>query len=372
MIPIEYYKDSYYFLMVVIFIMALLPILFNYNIDTYPNLNKKLTVVTLLIVSILFIGLRDPYGSWRFLGDTSAYTFIYDQFKNGFFEINKDYVFYYFMQFFAQILQAPIELFYTICAACYVLPPIITYKKWFGKHFVFIVLLHFSMMSFFPFGINTFRHGLATALFLYSFSYFSSKKSIMYVLMVLSISFHSSLILPFSVFVLATFLKNIRFSIYFWFLSIILNLLLFDKIDYYGSLLISQINILKDQRFDALFDYHEISEVFLTTSFRIDFVLYSAIPIIYAYWFINRLKFHDKLYYILVNTYIICNAIWILLMYRHFTDRLAYLSWFLMPLILFYPVLKSKSYKKQSKLIFLTILSSLILTIGLYLRSLWK
>lgn len=368
MIPIEYYKDAYYFITVVFSLIALLPLLFNYSIETYPNLNRKLAVVTLLIISILFIGLRDPYESWHFFGDTSVYTLKYDQFKNGMFEINHDYVFYYIMQFFAQTLQAPIELYYTFIAACYVILPIMTFKKWFGKHFVFIVILNLSMVSFFPFGINTVRSGLATALFLFALSYFFSKKSVMYMIMVLSLFIHISMILPISVFIFGTFLKNIRFSIYFWFVSVILNLLVGTQIEYYASLLSSQINFLKDDRFDLLYDHDVISEVFLTTSFRIDFVLYGAIPIIYAYWFINRLKFQDKLYNILVNTYIICNAIWILLMYRYFTDRLAYLSWFLMSVILFYPVLKSKLHKNQSKLIFLTIVSSFILTIGLYLR----
>jgi hypothetical protein len=50
-----------------------------------------------------------------------------------------------------------------------------------------------------------------------------------------------------------------------------------------------------------------------------------------------RLLRRDPFYARLVNTYLLSNALWALLIHANFSNRFAYLSWFMMPWILLYP-----------------------------------
>lgn len=50
----------------------------------------------------------------------------------------------------------------------------------------------------------------------------------------------------------------------------------------------------------------------------------------------------DSFYARLVNTYLLANAIWVLLIHANFSNRFAYLSWFMMPWLLLYPFVPGK------------------------------
>ena len=75
--------------------------------------------------------------------------------------------------------------------------------------------------------------------------------------------------------------------------------------------------------------------------FRIDFLLYSAAPIFLGYKIIikDRLSV-SKMYKTIFNMYLCTNAVWCLCMYASYCNRIAYLSWFMYPIVLIYPLLK--------------------------------
>ena len=77
MIPVEIYSTVYYFILSIIVLLGIFPLFFKPNLESFPSINLKVTNLLLLIITILFIGLRDPFGSWRYLGDTSQYTNIF-------------------------------------------------------------------------------------------------------------------------------------------------------------------------------------------------------------------------------------------------------------------------------------------------------
>ena len=58
---------------------------------------------------------------------------------------------------------------------------------------------------------------------------------------------------------------------------------------------------------------NEIGEIVQTSStFRWDFLLYSALAVGVAYYFIYIRKYKDQYYTWLLNIYLICNAFWII------------------------------------------------------------
>ena len=55
-----------------------------------------------------------------------------------------------------------------------------------------------------------------------------------------------------------------------------------------------------------------------------------------------RLLQLDPFYARLVNTYLLANALWVLVIQTSFSNRFAYLSWFMMPWVLLYPFVPGK------------------------------
>lgn len=216
-------------------------------------------------------------------------------------------------------------------------------------------------MSFWAFGINGLRNGLAASFFIFSFNYVN-RKWLMFFILLLSVSFHKSMLLTLLALLAGSYIKNTKLLIYVWIFVAVLMYFMGNQIDPYVSDLFNL--ILKfDVRDGDMFsdNYNEI----IQRRYRFDFILYSAVPIVLGYWFIYKKGYNNKFYTVLLHTYIISNTVWLFMIYAAFTNRIAFLSWFLMPLIMIYPLLKEKLVKNQGEFIGLMILASLVFTLTL-------
>ena len=74
--------------------------------------------------------------------------------------------------------------------------------------------------------------------------------------------------------------------------------------------------------------------------FRLDFAVYSALPVVAGVLYRYLWGYRSKVYTTLLNTYIIANMGWLLLNTVPYTDRIAHLSWTLIPVVLFMPLLQ--------------------------------
>ena len=72
--------------------------------------------------------------------------------------------------------------------------------------------------------------------------------------------------------------------------------------------------------------------------FRWDFILYSSLPLILAAYTLFVRKIYNNTYLLLLGTYMYANVFWILVIRGLFSNRIAYLSWFLYPIVLAYPL----------------------------------
>ena len=102
------------------------------------------------------------------------------------------------------------------------------------------------------------------------------------------------------------------------------------------------------------------------TRFRWDFLFYSAFPVFAGWYFIIKKQFNDKYYYHILNTYLICNAFWILVIRANFSNRFAYLSWFLMAFVIIYPLLKQQFFKNQQVIIAKVVTAYFLFTFLMY------
>ena len=99
------------------------------------------------------------------------------------------------------------------------------------------------------------------------------------------------------------------------------------------------------------------------SGFRFDFWIYSAMPILIGWWVINKYKIVDKFYNRLLCMYITVNSVWLLCIYASYTNRIAYLSWFMYPFVLIYPLFNERIGIKRTKYLRIAVTLHLLFTL---------
>ena len=102
-------------------------------------------------------------------------------------------------------------------------------------------------------------------------------------------------------------------------------------------------------------------ETIITTDqlsgFRVDFIIYSIMPIIMAWYVTIKRNFKDLPYHTIATTYILANAFWIMVIRSEQSNRFAYLSWFLYPIVIAYPLLRMNIWENQDRKLALILLA---------------
>ena len=88
---------------------------------------------------------------------------------------------------------------------------------------------------------------------------------------------------------------------------------------------------------------------FSSYGFRWDFLAYSAMPIILGYYTILKKRITDNWYSVLFSTYCLANAFWVIFIRAAFSNRFAYLSWFMYPIVVAYPLFFFNLWNDQDK-----------------------
>lgn len=344
MIPDQYYMISFFISITFLVAIGVVPSLKYKSLTSFPDANLVIGTILLLVIPILFIGLRNPFGSWRYLGDTYTYTLTFQRIQNNPLWVpDKDVGFYYYMRVLAGLFN--VQTFYFITAVIYILPVYYGFRKWFGKYAYFALAIHVSSMSFWPFGINGMRNGLATSIFILALAFYH-RRWVMIALIAISISFHSSLLLPAFALLAIQFFNNTKWLLRIWLTSVPLCFLFGKKIEAGLKLLMTS----SVGSFDSRANFSDTTKNFfyVPSSFRIDFIFYSGIVVFLGYYFIFKLNFKNEFYQRIFNLYLISNTIWLYLIYFPYTNRIAYLSWFLIPVLAIYPIIYSTKLKNQS------------------------
>ena len=167
----------------------------------------------------------------------------------------------------------------------------------------------------------------------------------------ISVMFHKSMMLPIMALCCSFFITSTHKYFMFWVLSIFVSLTM-------GSMIIQVFTSLgfADERLGAYLSGQSESGKFSSTGFRFDFLIYSAAPLALAYFYVIKKGFNDIIYKHILHTYMISNAFWIMVIRANFSNRFAYLSWFLMALVVGYPLFKGLFWNNQFKNIGMIIL----------------
>ncbi len=293
--------------------------------------------VFLLIVLIIYLGMRPIH---RIFGDTVNYRVAFNKYKyGGIIGDEPDYYWHVFMKFMSQIVN--IHVFFTICMFIYIYPMYRVSKELFNKYWYYAFIMFIVSFSFYTYGVNGVRNGAALSLFLLGIS-FRDKKIIMAVCFILAAMFHKTALLPIVAYMITGFYNNPKVFFKGWLATIPLSLAM-------GGIWITLFTSIGfgDERLTGYLTGEADANSFASTGFRWDFLFHSAFAVFAGWYFIYKKKYNDSYYFRLLNTYLICNGFWILVIKANFSNRFAYLSWFMMALIIIYPLLKQQFFKQQ-------------------------
>ena len=334
-VPLQYYTSTYYYFLLVM-IMVCVGLLFSekYN-PTKKTVSPNLII---FIILVLYIGFR-PLSGYYF-GDMTTYA--------DFFKINavsltpiksEDWLFDKFIFESSKIMG--LESWFTVCAFLYIFPMYRISQK-FGKSYAFyFFLLLIASFSFWSYGTNGLRNGIATSVFLLALS--SNKLVFQLLWMFLACGIHSSMLLPSLAFGLTFLVKNPKYYFFGWLLSIPLSLVAGGAVQGMFA------GLMDDSRSTYLTGGNVNNDSFSSTGFRWDFLLYSAAPVYNAYYFIFKKKWISPIYNKIVCVYLTSNAFWILVIKANFSNRFAYLSWFMMAVVIAYPWVQQQFVPDQTK-----------------------
>src|SRR5690554_1575895 len=233
------------------------------------------------------------------------------------------------------------NVFFALTACIYVGGYYIFSFKNFAKEYLFIFLLvSFTSFGFFAYGVNTLRAGFSLSLLLIALVY-NKKNWIFITLAIFSVLCHKSMLLPLLAFVITKYYNEPKMFFKFWLFALLIS---FINIGFISEFIQTNLGSF-DERSEGYLSNDSVSRY--NSGFRVDFIIYSFIPILVGYYYLIKLKIYDEFYIRLFNTYLIANSFWLLVIRMQFTDRMAYLSWFLIPFILLYPLLKYQLNIKQ-------------------------
>lgn len=241
----------------------------------------------------------------------------------------KDIGFGLLIYFSSKVLD--VRMFFVLCTLIsfglfYWVSKMIAGQRWFLFFFGCMISLYFWNHQVF-----TIRQGIASAFFLAAML---QKRVMMTLLLcILSVSFHKSFLLPLVGLGIVSFYSNFRFYLLLWICSIPVSF-------FFGS----EFGEMLSPLLPADIRYYYLPKTgnqLLLQDFRWDVILYSSMFLLVPLY----VRSSDIKYRKIVNLYLLTNLFTILLIWpvEGFFHRFGYLSWFLTPLLIYYPILKGQN-----------------------------
>ena len=299
--------------------------------------HSSLGIMLFTLLMVFFIGLR-PVSADYFV-DMDTYDVTYNVMMGSDFVYiggeGSNLLFDSLFSFMAS-MGIPSTYFFLVIAAIYFICISWACSLIFPNDRLTSIIVYLSAFSTYAYATNGIKAGAAAALFLVALAFYQRREWILVVLFsLLSLGFHYSMVVPVTAFLVCLVIKNPRVILGVWVASFFLSLF---HITFFQEMFASIMNEHGAEYLLGGGGY--VKEIF--GGFRIDFVLYSIIPMVVGIIAIEKKKIESESYVFLLNLYTLINAVWLLCMYSDYTNRIAYLSWLLYPIVLIYPFLNEE------------------------------
>ena len=306
--------------------------------------HNGLLTLAVAIFCALYVGLRPI--SWLFQ-DMLAYHYQFEIYNTHSLEtIHWDGEWGFEVLFYLCKASAwKVSAFFMIVAMLYVLLQAFACQKLLWENTMLAFLFCISAFSFWGYATNGIRNGLACSVALVGIVYLIKQNYLWaFIVCLFAIGIHRSTTLPITMALVAVFLiKSPKHAIFFWLLSIIISLIGGNAI----SAFFSQLGF--DDRLNQYLTMSTQNMVFSHLGFRWDFMLYSAVPVGLTWYVTQKREINDPVFNQLAITYILSNAFWVMINRAAFSNRFAYLSWFIFPILIAYVFIRIPLWEDQDK-----------------------
>ncbi|MCW5556033.1 MAG: EpsG family protein [Verrucomicrobiae bacterium] len=221
-------------------------------------------IVLIGVGVVLFMGFRPVSGAFI---DMPGYALAYERVQQGGEGAYRDWLFNGFMRLCSPVL--PVAGFFFVCTLIYVAPLAFAFWRVHGTWALPVFLACLSAFSFWVYGVNGIRNGMATSVLILAFA-FHDKPILMFTLMAAAWGFHGAALLPAGAFLIVRYVRRTEIWLGFWAACVAVSLLGGNV----GGLLLSHYNPVA---WDARAESYIHSESY---GFRTDFVAYSILPVI--------------------------------------------------------------------------------------------
>ena len=298
--------------------------------------NKTFIPALVLIIFLSWmIGMR-PYSG--FFGDSYLYRHLY-YFLNydNLSEPGNTEIGYFYLMKFCHDLGLDAHGLFLVIAILHFGSDLWACTRLFRNNVWVGVLTVIGTFCFYGYVQNGIRNGLACSILLLGLSFLignKKEKIVGIAICLLATSLHKSVTLPFLMCCLSiVWFRKFDWAYKFWMASILISLVA-------GGAVTGFFNSLGfDDRMASYTSQSLYMHQFSRTGFRWDFLLFSTMPILLGYHIIKKKGIRDRKYELLLNTYILSNAFWVMVIRSSFSNRFAYLSWFMYGVVLIYPLL---------------------------------
>ena len=285
-------------------------------------------------VIVVLLGLR-PISA--VFGDMGNYYRHFEAYRMGARLVEGDIIFEGWLWLFARFLNAP--LFFFVCLTIYLVPLVLACRRMFGVYWPLAFFLAAAHFDFYGYGVNGIRQGMASSLFLLALTFGGFRS---WVLVLLAVGFHGSLVVPAVAYAMTYLFRDPRYYFAGWAICLVAT----SVYGGFGEIILA--SGFGEGRLDT---YTEVDSEFLEQlskiGFRWDFLIYSLPPIALGYYLVMWRGIRDQPYMRMLQIYLAANAVWLLMIRTPVSNRVAYLSWFLMGLLIAYPLVRHRLFKAQ-------------------------
>lgn len=335
----------------------------------YSKPSLPVPTIVLTVIIILFMGLR-PNESY--FGDTTMYAHSFSLMQNGYATPSAssggEWLWARIMFAFATG-SGDVHAFFLVTDLLYYGLMLLCCWRLFPNNTWLAMLFFIGSFSTYSYGVNGIRNGMACSVVLVAIALAAGgtkpERYAGLLLSLVAIAIHRSTALPIAALWAAVFIiRHPKQAIYFWVASIFLSLLVGNRVgDFFASL---GFDDRMTSYFQKQYDAKDMAQ-FSRTGFRWDFLLYSAMPVLFTWYLTMKRNFNDRAFNIIAVTYILANSFWILVIRAAFSNRFAYLSWFVYPLVIAYPLLRFNIWPDQDRKTALILLLFFAFTYLMYL-----
>lgn len=230
--------------------------------------------------------------------------------------------------------------------------------------FYFLALL-FVSLGYYAGGANIMRAGMATALIYLAISHYRNKVWFI-ALSLCACTLHLSISILAISLAIGYYMPKLRWFFVLWCVAVCLSYMNFDlNIDMFSDMS----NLEVTQRLNYYKAGKDVpSDLYTKQGWRWDFLLYSFLPMIFIWYYKTKCRYRDRLYDAVAAAYILTNILWVFNIRIPFADRIALLSWVLIPILAAYPPLRAPEIPRKNIALALSFVMPTLLNLYVWLR----